>query len=61
MLVGSALCRAEPSCREGAQQRGPQYTPFKRIGELLPRGGQYGWTSLPNGLWVVPYAGRNPP
>ena len=60
-LVGGALCRTEPSRRLGAQQRGPQHTPFMRIGELPPRGGQHRWSPLPSGLWVVPFAGRNPP
>ena len=34
---------------------------FERTGELPPRGGQHRCSSLPCSLWVVPYAGRNPP
>ena len=52
---------AEPSRGYGAQQRGARHAPFMRTGELPPHGGQYRWSSLPSGLWVVPYAGWNPP
>ena len=36
MLVGCALCRAEPWCRPGAEQTVPHHMPFKRTGELPP-------------------------
>ena len=88
LLVGGALCRAEPSRRHDAQQRGPQHMPFREDrGAAPPRwtaqvflpslqlvGGALcraepshacGWCPMPGGtlpcLWVVPYAGRNPP
>ena len=41
LLVGGALCRAEPSRRHDAQQRGPQHMPFREDrGAAPPR-----WTA----------------
>ena len=74
LLVGDALCRAEPSCRHDAQQRGPQHMPFRedrgagtRVDSTVvaPSPAACGWCPMPGGtlpcLWVVPYAGRDPP
>ena len=60
MLVGGALCRAEPSRGHTARRRGPEHPPFMRT-RGSPCSAQHMWSSLPSGLWVVPYAGWNPP
>ena len=75
LLVGGALRRAEPSRRLDAQQRGPQHMPFREDGGAAPPAvdstgvppfpAACGWYPMLGGtlpcLWVVPYAGRNPP
>ena len=59
MLVGSPLCRPEPILE--TQQRGAQHMPFGEDKGATPPCGKHSFFCPPCSLWVVPYAGRNPP